>query len=267
MAQNFTLSTQQKQKQVVQKRNGIVVVQLDGTKTATQQRFSSSYLQKQVREVETFIHSINANDGVGKEIVMLVNTILKRDGNFLTEFQQIRIIIKINRLQNKWDLKQTQHVSGNYYPICSIIGSVYQKDKQRVLAVNDSSQEMMEEVYQRGLNKFDDIKPQQGLQQKVRNQIIFENEKESTGRQIQNHLDSANQILVLMINQNLLQLPENFINLFETLSLISNYYLNLMIYLKQFPDYFTLRLNNIYDYENVQFIRFQIKNLRRVGVA
>ncbi|EAS02490.2 glycoside hydrolase family 38 amine-terminal domain protein (macronuclear) [Tetrahymena thermophila SB210] len=250
----------------------VTVVTLDGTKTTTQLRFSSIYQQKQACEVETFIHSIDVNDGVGKEVVMLINTNYKNDGKFFTDSNGLELQQRQVNFRNTWDLKQTEPVSGNYYPIGAIIGLEDQETKQRVLVVNDRSQggtslnqgqiEIM--IHRRilrddgrgvaeSLNEFDDIKAQQGLQQKVRHYIVFEKEKESTGRLIQNNLDSAHQIFISKTSQNLFQLSQNFSNLFENSPFVSNKNPYLRVYLKQFPDYYTLRLYNIHDFVNAEF--------------
>ncbi|KAL4477151.1 hypothetical protein ABPG72_008885 [Tetrahymena utriculariae] len=249
----------------------VTIVMLEGTKTTTQLRFSG-YLQKQVCEVETFIHSIDVNDGVGKEVVMLINTNYKNDGKFFTDSNGLELQQRQVNFRSTWNLKQTNPVSGNYYPIGAIIGLEDQQTKQRVLVVNDRSQggtslnqgqiEIM--LHRRilrddrrgigeSLNEYDDVKAQLGLQQKVRHYIVFEEEKESTGRLIQNYLDSAHQIFISKTSQNIFQLSQSFNNLFEDSPLTSNNNPYLRVYLKQFPDYYTLRLYNIHDFEIAQF--------------
>ncbi|EAS02491.2 glycoside hydrolase family 38 amine-terminal domain protein (macronuclear) [Tetrahymena thermophila SB210] len=258
----------------------VTVVLLDGTKTTTQLRFSSIYPQKQVCEVETFIHSIDVDDGIGKEVVMLINTNYKNDRKFFTDSNGLELQQRQINYRNTWVLNQTDPVSGNYYPIGAIIGLEDTQTKQRVLVVNDRSQggtslnegEIEIMIHRRtlkdddkgvseSLNEFDDIKPKQGLQQKVRHYIIFEKEKESTGRLIQNHLDSANQIFISKTSKKKFQLSQDFNNLFENSPLVSNKNPYLRVYLKQFEDYYTLRLYNIHDFENAEFkldSKFQI---------
>ncbi|KAL4461952.1 hypothetical protein ABPG74_000797 [Tetrahymena malaccensis] len=249
----------------------VTVVLLEGTKTTTQLRFSS-YLQKQFCEVETFIHSIDVNDGVGKEVVMLVNTNFKNNGKFFTDSSGLELQQRQVDYRHTWNLKQTEPVSGNYYPIGAMIGMEDEQTKQRVLVVNDRSQggtslnqgqiEIM--IHRRmlrddgrgvaeSLNEYDDIIPQQGLQQKVRHYIVFEKDNENTGRLLQNYLDSAHQIFISKTSQNIFQLSQSFSNLFSNSPLTSNKNPYLRVYLKQFPDYYTLRLYNINDFQNAEF--------------
>ncbi|KAL4477150.1 hypothetical protein ABPG72_008884 [Tetrahymena utriculariae] len=124
---------------VIYKGQLVTIILLDGQHTTTQLKFFFSNSDKIV-EVETFIHPINISDGKGKEVVLIVNTNLKNQKTFYTDSNGLSLQKRILNYRPTWNLQVHQQVSGNYYPIGSMIQIQDEETKEQISVVNDRSQ-------------------------------------------------------------------------------------------------------------------------------
>ena len=73
-------------------------------------------------EVESFVDSIDISDGVGKEIILLVEVpSINNNNTFYTDSMGMELLKRVINYRPSWNLTVHQPVSGNYYPIQSTI--------------------------------------------------------------------------------------------------------------------------------------------------
>jgi len=63
----------------------VTSVQFEGDETISELKFFPTYLICNVFELETFVNSIETSDNVGKEIVLLIDTLLQNNKTFYTD--------------------------------------------------------------------------------------------------------------------------------------------------------------------------------------
>lgn len=90
-----------------------------------------------VVELETFIDSIPVSDGIGKEIVLHVNTNLTNNQTFYTDSNGLELQKRILNYRPTWNLSVNEPSSGNYYPVNGLI--TLTGENTRVSVVNDRS--------------------------------------------------------------------------------------------------------------------------------
>ncbi|EAS02485.2 glycoside hydrolase family 38 amine-terminal domain protein (macronuclear) [Tetrahymena thermophila SB210] len=245
----------------------VTIVLLQGEHTTTQLRFYFNNFDKIV-EVETFIHPINVSDGKGKEVVMIVNTNLKNKKTFYTDSNGLSLQKRILNFRPTWDLRVHQEVSGNYYPIGSMIQIQDEDTNQQISVVNDRSQggtslkegqlELM--IHRRtlqddnrgvgeSLNEIDIESGQNGLSQKIRHYIVFESQNGQLSRRVQNELDASPLIFFAESDKGLFNFKvDKNLN-----KIIKNSNIYLRVYLKIYQGHYTLRLYNVNDNQEANF--------------
>ncbi|KAL2533932.1 Glycosyl hydrolase family 38 protein [Abeliophyllum distichum] len=103
------------------------------------QRFSSwiyqitrVYKEKEHVEVEFTVGPIPIDDGVGKEVVSQITTMLQNNKTFYTDSNGRDFLERIRDYRADWNLQVNQPVAGNYYPINL---GIYMKDKTTELSI------------------------------------------------------------------------------------------------------------------------------------
>ena len=73
-------------------------------------------------EIESFVDSIDISDGVGKEVILLVEVpSINNNNTFYTDSMGMELLKRVVNYRSTWNLTVNQPVSGNYYPIQSTI--------------------------------------------------------------------------------------------------------------------------------------------------
>ncbi|KAJ8283245.1 hypothetical protein COCON_G00020950 [Conger conger] len=89
-------------------------------------------------EMEWSVGPIPVQDGFGKEIITRLDTSINSSGLFYTDSNGREVLERRRDFRPTWDLKQTEPVAGNYYPINS---RIFIKDgEQQLTVVTDRSQ-------------------------------------------------------------------------------------------------------------------------------
>lgn len=91
-----------------------------GTLTNTVIRHFDGWM-KHTYEIESFIDSIPIEDGVGKEVVIKVNTHIKNAGVFYTDSNGLELQKRWLNYRPTWNLTVMEPASGNYFPINGMI--------------------------------------------------------------------------------------------------------------------------------------------------
>jgi len=73
-------------------------------------------------ELQSFVDSIDISDNQGKEVVLVVTAPSIQNGNtFYTDSMGMEMQKRVLNFRPTWDLKVTQPIAGNYYPVQSAI--------------------------------------------------------------------------------------------------------------------------------------------------
>uniref|UniRef100_A0AAY4F1G4 Alpha-mannosidase n=1 Tax=Denticeps clupeoides TaxID=299321 RepID=A0AAY4F1G4_9TELE len=95
------------------------------------------YKDSRQLELEWTVGPVPVGDGLGKEVITRFDTNIRTSGLFYTDSNG-REVLERRDYRPTWDLKQTEPIAGNYYPINS---RAYIKDKDNQLTVvTDRSQ-------------------------------------------------------------------------------------------------------------------------------
>lgn len=73
-------------------------------------------------EVEWLVGPIPVADSIGKEIINIYTTDIASSGEFYTDSNGRELLKRKRDSRETWDLKLSEPVSGNYYPIVSQLG-------------------------------------------------------------------------------------------------------------------------------------------------
>ncbi|KMT06844.1 hypothetical protein BVRB_6g151860 [Beta vulgaris subsp. vulgaris] len=90
------------------------------------------YKGKEHAEIEFTIGPISVADGIGKEIVTQIKTTMKTNKTFYTDSNGRDFIKRIRDNRADWELKVSQPIAGNYYPINL---GIYMEDGNNELSV------------------------------------------------------------------------------------------------------------------------------------
>ncbi|XP_042500282.1 alpha-mannosidase At3g26720-like isoform X3 [Macadamia integrifolia] len=90
------------------------------------------YNEKDHAEVEFTVGPIPVEDGIGKEVVTQITTLMKTDRTFYTDSNGRDFIKRIRDYRSDWDLEVSQPVAGNYYPLNL---GIYMEDNNVELSV------------------------------------------------------------------------------------------------------------------------------------
>ena len=82
-------------------------------------------------EVETFLKAIDVSDQIGKEVTLNIQTEIKNGELFKTDSNGLEMQTRKLNHRDTWNLNNTEPVSGNYYPVNSIISIQDNKSKLR----------------------------------------------------------------------------------------------------------------------------------------
>ena len=82
--------------------------------------------------LDTFVNSINIQDNIGKEIVILVDALkIDNDQVWYTDANGLEMQKRVYNYRETWNFTTDQYSSGNYYPITSAIYIQDKKTEQR----------------------------------------------------------------------------------------------------------------------------------------
>ncbi|KAI1886659.1 hypothetical protein AGOR_G00198080 [Albula goreensis] len=96
------------------------------------------YQDSRELELEWTVGPVPVKDGHGKEVITRLETSINSSGLFYTDSNGREVLERRRDFRPTWDLKQTEPIAGNYYPINS---RMYIKDKeQQLTVVTDRSQ-------------------------------------------------------------------------------------------------------------------------------
>ncbi|KAJ8001680.1 hypothetical protein DPEC_G00171970 [Dallia pectoralis] len=96
------------------------------------------YADSKVLELEWTVGPIPVGDDLGKEVITRLDTSINSSGVFYTDSNGREVLQRRKDYRPTWNLKQTEPVAGNYYPINS---RAYIKDeKDQLTVVTDRSQ-------------------------------------------------------------------------------------------------------------------------------
>ena len=96
------------------------------------------YSNKPYAEFEYTVGPIPVDDNMGKEIITSFTTNIQSDGKFYTDANGREMKERIRNHRDTWDLKVTEPVSGNYYPVNSRM--FINDTKMQLVVLNDRSQ-------------------------------------------------------------------------------------------------------------------------------
>lgn len=82
-------------------------------------------------EVETFLKTVDVSDQIGREVTLNIQTEIKNGQLFQTDSNGLEMQIRKLNHRDTWSLNNTEPVSGNYYPVNSIISIEDKKTKLR----------------------------------------------------------------------------------------------------------------------------------------
>ncbi|XP_053472645.1 lysosomal alpha-mannosidase isoform X1 [Ictalurus furcatus] len=96
------------------------------------------YTESKHLELEWTVGPIPVNDGFGKEVITRLDSSIETEGYFYTDSNGREILQRRKDYRPTWDLKQTEPIAGNYYPINT---RAFIKDEQnQMTVVTDRSQ-------------------------------------------------------------------------------------------------------------------------------
>lgn len=97
-------------------------------------------LFKSTYEIETFVDSIQVDDGVGKEVVLLIDTNINSGNTFYTDSNGLELQKRVVNHRDTWELDVVEWASGNYYPVNGIFMLKSQNSSNVAALLNDRSQ-------------------------------------------------------------------------------------------------------------------------------
>uniref|UniRef100_A0A8C2A1D1 Alpha-mannosidase n=1 Tax=Cyprinus carpio TaxID=7962 RepID=A0A8C2A1D1_CYPCA len=89
-------------------------------------------------ELEWTVGPVPIADGLGKEVITRLDTDIESSGYFYTDSNGREVLERRKDYRPTWDLKQTEPIAGNYYPINS--RAYIKDDKHQLTVVTDRSQ-------------------------------------------------------------------------------------------------------------------------------
>ncbi|KAI5618655.1 lysosomal alpha-mannosidase isoform X1, partial [Silurus asotus] len=96
------------------------------------------YNESKHLELEWTVGPIPVNDGFGKEVITRLDSSIESEGYFYTDSNGREILQRRKDYRPTWDLKQTEPIAGNYYPINT---RAFIRDEQnQMTVVTDRSQ-------------------------------------------------------------------------------------------------------------------------------
>jgi len=167
-------------------------------------------------ELQSFVDSIDTSDGQGKEVILVVTTpSIQNSNTFYTDSMGMELQKRVINYRPTWDLKVTQPIAGNYYPVQSTILIKDTTTSESLAVIPDRSQGgasinqgQVELMIHRRLNNDDgrgvgealnekdwDLK---GMRQWVTHTLVFNKPGfiQTSHREVQLNRDTAN-IVVL----------------------------------------------------------------------
>ncbi|RXN26527.1 lysosomal alpha-mannosidase [Labeo rohita] len=132
---------------VINKTAEIQIVTLSNTVQEVTQWFSPwvsqvvrLYEGRKELELEWTVGPVPVADGLGKEVITRLETDIKSSDYFYTDSNGREVLERRKDYRPTWDLKQTEPVAGNYYPINSRAYIKASDDKHQLTVVTDRSQ-------------------------------------------------------------------------------------------------------------------------------
>uniref|UniRef100_A0A672MJF1 Lysosomal alpha-mannosidase n=1 Tax=Sinocyclocheilus grahami TaxID=75366 RepID=A0A672MJF1_SINGR len=130
---------------VINKTAETQIVTVSSTAQEVTQRFSP-WVSQVVRlyeghrelELEWTVGPVPVADGLGKEVITRLDTDIKSSDYFYTDSNGREVLERRKDYRPTWELKQTEPVAGNYYPINS--RAYIKDDKHQLTVVTDRSQ-------------------------------------------------------------------------------------------------------------------------------
>jgi len=108
------------QKATVYRGKNLIQIQINGKTVISNLRIYNDITNG--IELQSFIDSISITDGVGKEVVLDINVPSINNNNiFYTDSMGMEMQKRVLNYRPTWDLKVSQPVAGNYYPVQSTI--------------------------------------------------------------------------------------------------------------------------------------------------
>lgn len=102
------------------KGKNLIQIHIDGERVKTNMRIFGDLAKGIV--LRSFVDSIPVDDGKGKEVIMVVEVpSIKNQNTFYTDSMGMEMQKRVINFRPTWDLKVTEKVAGNYYPIQSTI--------------------------------------------------------------------------------------------------------------------------------------------------
>jgi len=108
------------QKAIVYRGKNLIQIQINGKTVISNLRIYNDITNG--IELQSFIDSISITDGAGKEVVLDINVPSINNNNiFYTDSMGMEMQKRVLNYRPTWDLKVSQPVAGNYYPVQSTI--------------------------------------------------------------------------------------------------------------------------------------------------
>ncbi|XP_051528161.1 lysosomal alpha-mannosidase isoform X2 [Myxocyprinus asiaticus] len=130
---------------IINKTADIQIVTISNTVQEVTQWFSPwvsqvvrLYAGRRELELEWTVGPLPIKDGLGKEVITRLDTDIKSSGYFYTDSNGREVLERRKDYRPTWELKQTEPVAGNYYPINS--RAYIKDDKHQLTVVTDRSQ-------------------------------------------------------------------------------------------------------------------------------
>ncbi|XP_051940570.1 lysosomal alpha-mannosidase [Hippocampus zosterae] len=96
------------------------------------------HTDSRVLELEWTVGPIPIDDDLGKEVITRLDTDIKSSGIFFTDSNGREVLQRKKDFRPTWNLKQSEPIAGNYYPINS--RAFIKDDKDQLTVVTDRSQ-------------------------------------------------------------------------------------------------------------------------------
>lgn len=84
-------------------------------------KFYNAEFFENVIEIDSFIDSISIEDGIGKEVVLDIDTFIENNEKFYTDSNGLEMIERINNKRKSWAFSREEPIASNYYPVNSMI--------------------------------------------------------------------------------------------------------------------------------------------------
>ncbi|KAI7795198.1 lysosomal alpha-mannosidase [Triplophysa rosa] len=130
---------------IVNKTAQIEVITISGVVQEVTQWFSPwvsqvvrLYEGRRELELEWTVGPVPIKDGLGKEVITRLDTDIQSSGYFYTDSNGREVLERRKDYRPTWDLKQSEPIAGNYYPINS--RAYIKDDKRQLTVVTDRSQ-------------------------------------------------------------------------------------------------------------------------------